>query len=456
MTVKVYTPNQVLLGAFLGGPFVSLFTLSRNYKALEKNRERIITLLTCLAGISLLAVLMSRVGDLGEFFTLSAVIAIAYSGFSAYFVKKYQMTDELKLKLASNKASVISMIFLVVASLLIFIIYSSAISLVIYKIQNPEYSFTSEYESALYKYNVKNGEYDINAHHRIEIKFRDGDVLSKENLDILTELTSETWRLPNTKRVTSLSNAIVINALEKNNDFSVGFLGDKFPDFTPEKSNEIDEFITAEYGLVDRLYFPQSNTVVIELESEIQEGTGERSIFDFLVVIRAFEVSFESKYPIDIELSGSYLDSTLKNYEFYSLPVSYNKDVELYSSELVNDLNAFSEWMRTQEGVSYAWSVGDVVKQLVRVMTGKQVEGISINEPAMILNQYVLLYEISLAYGFDISHLVNKNEEKIYIDLRLRSDDKDDIQALIDKSHIWLLSNTSGRLYIDTDDSVVQ
>jgi hypothetical protein len=89
-------------------------------------------------------------------------------------------------------------------------------------------------------------------------------------------------------------------------------------------------------------------------------------------------------------------------------------------------------------------------------MTGKQVEGISINEPAMILNQYVLLYEMSLAYGFDISNLVNKNEEKIYIDLRLRSDDKDDIQALIDKSHIWLLSNTFGRLYIDTDDSVVQ
>jgi hypothetical protein len=88
--VKIYSPLQVGIGSFLGGPIAAVFVLWKNFAALDK---RLAATQTLIWGLVFLLVLLLVLPYLPDKFPNTA-IPIAYSIGAVSVAKSFQMSKE--------------------------------------------------------------------------------------------------------------------------------------------------------------------------------------------------------------------------------------------------------------------------------------------------------------------------------------------------------------------------
>jgi hypothetical protein len=88
--IKLYSPTQVLIAAFIGGPFATVYVIWKNFRSLGNQKAAQEALIW---GIVFVAAILISLPILPDKFPNYA-IPIAYSVGARFFAEKYQMSRE--------------------------------------------------------------------------------------------------------------------------------------------------------------------------------------------------------------------------------------------------------------------------------------------------------------------------------------------------------------------------
>ncbi len=111
--------------------------------------------------------------------------------------------------------------------------------------------------------------------------------------------------------------------------------------------------------------------------------------------------------------------------------------------DYLTDVEAFGNWLSEQPGVAHVYSVPDVMKRLNQAMNGGNPEFFRLPEQADLAAQYLLLYELSLPYGLDLTTQMNldKSASRLTVTtLAISSAETRDIKY---RAEQWLRLNTN-------------
>ena len=123
----------------------------------------------------------------------------------------------------------------------------------------------------------------------------------------------------------------------------------------------------------------------------------------------------------------------------YSIPA--NGPGGIADPEYLTALDEFAQWMRNQPYVDHVSTLSDTMRQLNMSMHGDDPDYYRIPESRELAAQYLLLYEMSLAYGYDLNNTINV--DKSATRLLVITEDKDSaiINGMKQSSEAWFETN---------------
>lgn len=143
------------------------------------------------------------------------------------------------------------------------------------------------------------------------------------------------------------------------------------------------------------------------------------------------------EYRQDIE----WIDQQLTGINNIQFSVPAAKELGVTEYEYLSTLDAFSEWLRQQEGVRNVVSFSDVMKKLNRVMNDNNPDFYRLEEDSLISAQYLTLYQLSLPYGMGITNLINFDKSASRLSISLNISSNQDIIEFDKKARAWLTHN---------------
>jgi uncharacterized protein len=142
----------------------------------------------------------------------------------------------------------------------------------------------------------------------------------------------------------------------------------------------------------------------------------------------------DTDYAVE-NLTGIYLIQ-------FSLPSGESNGVS--DPQYLANLERFTSWLRAQPEVLHVSSFTDVMKRLNLNMHGDDPDWYRIPDSRELASQYLLLYELSLPYGLDLTNQVNIDKSATQLVVTL-----DDVSAVVmrdvaGRAEAWLGAETPG------------
>lgn len=101
----------------------------------------------------------------------------------------------------------------------------------------------------------------------------------------------------------------------------------------------------------------------------------------------------------------------------------------------------FAQWFRQQENVQHVGTYTDIVKRLNKNLHGDDPEFYSLPDSQELSAQYLLLYELSLPFGLDLTNQISFDKSSSRMTVSLPSLRTPDFIALQEKGKTWLHEN---------------
>ncbi|WP_414828150.1 efflux RND transporter permease subunit [Alteromonas sp. H39] len=83
--------------------------------------------------------------------------------------------------------------------------------------------------------------------------------------------------------------------------------------------------------------------------------------------------------------------------------------------QVLQQIDAFSRWLRSQDSVNHVLSFSDTQKRLNKNMSGDDEAAYALPENRELASQYMLLYEMSLPYGLDLNNQINMDKSALRV-----------------------------------------
>ncbi len=109
-------------------------------------------------------------------------------------------------------------------------------------------------------------------------------------------------------------------------------------------------------------------------------------------------------------------------------------------------LDAFAAWFRKQPEVIHVYSVADIFKRLNRNMHGDDPAWYRIPESRRLAAQYLLLYEMSLPEGLELTDRINVDKSASRFTVTLRNLSSNEILDLESRAARWLRDNAPAHM----------
>jgi len=137
-------------------------------------------------------------------------------------------------------------------------------------------------------------------------------------------------------------------------------------------------------------------------------------------------------------------DFTLEN-----LTGLYTNEYSLHSGEsggisnpeFLQEVEAFSTWMRHQPGVRHVRTFTDTMKRLNKNLHGDESSMYRLPRERNLAAQYLLLYEMSLPYGLDLNNQINVDKSSLRVTVTTDVLSTNEILALNKEASAWLEVN---------------
>lgn len=104
-------------------------------------------------------------------------------------------------------------------------------------------------------------------------------------------------------------------------------------------------------------------------------------------------------------------------------------------------LEAFADWLRTQPGVRKVSTLNELSKRIHQVMHEDDPAWYRLPESRELAAQYLLLFELALPSGSDLSHLVNFDRSVTRVTLGLEAMSNEEIRQLDARAQAWMATH---------------
>lgn len=194
--------------------------------------------------------------------------------------------------------------------------------------------------------------------------------------------------------------------------------------------------------------------VVAQAQINICTSNGIRNI---LMIFLFFPLLLLGVVSVKSQVSDDYLKYFSENNKFReitdfvdqnvtSLTLVYyvlEADESIADPRFANDVSQFVDWLRQQPEVSAVKSFTDTLKRLNMNMNEGSAEEYTLPESKELLAQYILLYELSLPFGMDVSNEISIDRKKILVKVFLSESSGESVLRFEKNASSWLDERTA-------------
>ena len=109
--------------------------------------------------------------------------------------------------------------------------------------------------------------------------------------------------------------------------------------------------------------------------------------------------------------------------------------------EFLHDVERFAQWFRTQKNVLHVTTLTDIMKRLNKNMHADDPDWYRLPEERELAAQYLLLYEMSLPYGLDLTNRIDISKSSTKLTVFLQSLSSNELLAMEGRAQQWLAEN---------------
>ncbi len=146
-------------------------------------------------------------------------------------------------------------------------------------------------------------------------------------------------------------------------------------------------------------------------------------------------------WSIKFRSDSEKINDTLTGVQSVNYSLKADGEMGVADPEYLKTVDAFIEFMKTQEEVRHVTGFTDVMKRLNKNMNGDDEAFYRIPGNRELAAQYMLLYELSLPYGLDITNQVNSDKSASRVSVSLGKHTATEIIALDNRAVAWLEKN---------------
>lgn len=127
-----------------------------------------------------------------------------------------------------------------------------------------------------------------------------------------------------------------------------------------------------------------------------------------------------------------------------SFPLKTELDGGVSNPEYLKVLDAFAEYLRSEEDVVHVNALTDTYKRLNRNMNGDDDAFYKLPDDVELAAQYLLLYEMSLPFGLDLTSTVDIDKTSSKLVATLKNTTTVRLRDLEDRANAWITQNAAG------------
>ena len=165
--------------------------------------------------------------------------------------------------------------------------------------------------------------------------------------------------------------------------------------------------------------------------------------------VRYFDKSFEFR------VNSDYLEDRLTGLHAIMYSVPSGKSEGVTEPAYLRKLDQFAAWYRQQPHVAHVSTLAEVIRRLNKAMNNDDPAFDTIPDNKALIAQYLMLYELSLPPGADLSGLIDVGRRESMVTVRLKDVTSKSIIALSKAGQEWLRKNAPELISTPTGLSVV-
>lgn len=146
-------------------------------------------------------------------------------------------------------------------------------------------------------------------------------------------------------------------------------------------------------------------------------------------------------WSIKFRSDSEKINDNLTGVQSVNYSLNANGEMGVADPEYLRTVDAFIEFLKKQPEVRHATGFTDVMKRLNKNMNADQQAFYRIPDDRELSAQYMLLYELSLPYGLDITNQVNSDKSASRVSVSLGKHSAMEVIALDQRAVEWLKKN---------------
>lgn len=160
------------------------------------------------------------------------------------------------------------------------------------------------------------------------------------------------------------------------------------------------------------------------------------------VFVNYFDTSFKYKRDTD------YLNENLTGIDTIGFAINTANKDGIYDPEYMYKVDQFSEWLRAQDNVVHVNTITDTIKRLNSNMHSNDAFFERLPETKEENAQYLLLYEMSLPRGFELTNQLNLDKSMSLVTVTMNYASTQSLIGLEEEATYWLEQNMPSYSYL--------
>ena len=197
---------------------------------------------------------------------------------------------------------------------------------------------------------------------------------------------------------------------------------------------------------------PNNNLSFIEKFGEWVIANHKR-ILPFTLVVTVVAIGFSFKNHLN-DVPTAYFDKSTDfrqstDFQQQHLSGMINLDFTVFTEQdsginkpqSLQQIEAFSQWLRAQPEIDHVSTITDTFKRLNKNMHGDDPNYYQLPDDRELAAQYLLLYEMSLPYGLDLTNQLDMNKSATRIMTMVKNVGSKELTELESKAYQWFVTN---------------
>lgn len=181
--------------------------------------------------------------------------------------------------------------------------------------------------------------------------------------------------------------------------------------------------------------------------------THHKRILPYTLLVTVIAIGFSFKNHLN-DVPTAYFDKSTEfrqstDFQQQHLSGMTNLDFTVFTGEdsginkpqTLQRIEAFSQWLRAQPEIDHVSTITDTFKRLNKNMHADDAKYYRIPDDRELAAQYLLLYEMSLPYGLDLTNQLDMNKSATRVMTMVKNVGSKELTALESKAQQWFKTN---------------